>query len=292
MIISLENGISSAKIDTLGAQLMSFADSMGLEYIWQGDKEYWGSRAPILFPIVGPLRNKKTVVDGKEYEMPRHGIARTMEFDVSEKRSDRAVFTLRANEESRKNYPFDFELAVEFELRSNSLIQSFKVKNCGNIDMPYCLGGHPAINVPLVNGENFDDYVIKFSKPETCECPTIDMDNGLIITKKTHMRFENEDTINLKHSLFYKDAIIIQNVKSSYVELYSAISGQGVKFDFNGFKHFAMWSAINDAPFVCLEPWTSTATRDIENDNLVDKQDIIILKPGESREHSFSITQL
>mgnify|MGYP002641012121 FL=1 len=292
MIISLENGISSAKIDTLGAQLMSFADSMGLEYIWQGDKEYWGSRAPILFPIVGALRNKTTYVDGKAYKMERHGIARRMEFDVSEKRSDRAVFTLRANDESRSHYPFDFELIVEFELRSNSLIQSFKVKNCGNSDMPYCLGGHPAINVPLLSDEKFEDYVIKFSKPESCECPSIDMENGLVITQKPHMSFNNDDTIKLEHSLFYNDAIVIQNVKSSSVELYSVISGQGVKFDFSGFKHFAMWSAVNDAPFVCLEPWTSTATRDIENDNLVDKQDIIMLKPGETREHSFSITQL
>lgn len=292
MIITLENGISFAKIDTLGAQLMSFSDSMGLEYIWHGDKEYWGSRAPILFPIVGALRNKKTIINGKEYEMQRHGIARRMEFDVSEKRSDRAVFTLRANDESRSHYPFDFELTVEFELRSNTLIQSFKVKNCGGADMPYCLGGHPAINVPLVIGESFEDYVIKFSKPETCDCPSIDMENGLVLTKKPHMHFDNMDTLKLTHSLFYNDAIVIQNVKSSSVELYSTVSGRGVRFDFSGFKHFAMWSAVNDAPFVCLEPWTSTATRDVENDNLVDKQDIIMLPSGEVREHSFSITQL
>ncbi len=292
MIIKLENGISSAKIDTLGAQLMSFGDSMGTEYIWHGDKQYWHGRAPVLFPIVGALRGGKTNVDGKEYEMGRHGFARRQEFEVSEKRSDRAVFTLRANEETLKMYPFDFELVVEFELRGASLSQSFKVINRGNVDMPYCIGGHPAIKVPLVDGENFDDYVIKFPQRETCVCPTIDMDTGLIITKTPLMEINEEDTIRLKHSLFYKDAIIIQNIKSDSAELFSTVSGRGINFTFRGFKHFAMWSSVNDGPFVCLEPWTSTATRDIENDNLVDKQDIIMLSPGKTGEHGFTMTQL
>lgn len=292
MIITLENGIASAKINTLGAELMSFADSMGLQYIWQGDAAYWSGRAPVLFPIVGALRGGRTQIDGREYSLARHGVARRHEFDLSERRSDRAVFTLCADAATLGQYPYDFELAVEFELRGNSLHQSFRVTNRGDGDMPYCLGGHPAIRVPLTDEDNFEDYVVKFPQKISFDSPTVDMQTGLIVTKTPRMSFKDVDSIKMEHSLFYGDAVIIENAPFDSAELYSAVSGRGVNIKFIGFKHFAMWSSVNDGPFVCLEPWTSTATRDVEDDVLINKQDIIMLPAGETGEHRLILTQI
>lgn len=128
MLIHIKNENESAAIDTLGAELVSFMGDDGFEHIWQGDKTYWGGHAPVLFPIVGALRDNRTCINGEWYEMKRHGVARHEEFTVTEQGEDYVTLQLTANEETKKQYPFDFVLTVSYYLTGSSITTKFTVK--------------------------------------------------------------------------------------------------------------------------------------------------------------------
>ena len=55
MELELKRGGRTARVETLGGELVSYRDERGLEYIWGGDPAYWPGRNPLLFPIVGML---------------------------------------------------------------------------------------------------------------------------------------------------------------------------------------------------------------------------------------------
>ena len=110
MILTLKDTKASASIDSLGAQLISYRDSAGQEYIWQRDPSYWANCSPILFPIVGGLREDHVRIGETFYTMPKHGFVKSSELEARQEEPDRAVFTLKDSEETRSMYPFPFLL--------------------------------------------------------------------------------------------------------------------------------------------------------------------------------------
>ncbi len=292
MSITIKSSGISAQIRSLGAQLTSIQNTDGLEYLWQGDAQHWSGQAPVLFPIVGTIRNGKTEIEGKTYEMKRHGFARNMEFQLLEQQEDRAVFSLRANEETRKMYPFDFELQIIYRVEGCRLTNEYVVINHDGRQMPFVVGGHPAFNCPITAGENFEDYVVEFEKEETADCPSVNMSTGLIDFGNCRRVLDGERAIPMRHDVFYKDALIFDSLKSRKVKLYSKKSGKGVEMDFPGFDYLGVWSAANDGPFVALEPWTGCATCEDEDDVMEHKRNMTKLQPGEKFSVAFSVTLL
>lgn len=211
-----------------------------------------------------------------------------MALEAGDKQS--VTFRLDADEHTRAGYPYDFSLQVCYRLYGACVTAEYTVSNNGDSVMPYCLGGHPAFRVPLEKGENFADYRITFAQPETADCPQVNMQTGLIRDGKRNRFLTDADTFALNHVLFRGDALVFDQLKSRSVKLYSANSGHGVQMDFGGMDYFAIWSPMDDAPFVCLEPWTGTATLESEDDVFEHKQGVSLLAPGQQARHVFSIT--
>ena len=231
MLICIQNENVSAGIETLGAELVSFKGSDGFEHIWQGDPQYWGGHAPVLFPIVGALRDNKALIKGEWYEMGRHGFARRREFTVVEQREDAVVLELCADEETKKLYPFDFRFTISYMLTGSSVTTEFKVENTGDEPMPYSVGGHPGFNLPIEADETFEDYDIVFEKPETQKCPAIHPTECLIDYDKVIFEMDDEDVIPLQHSLFYNDALVFSDLNSETITLKSRKSGRKEKIE-------------------------------------------------------------
>jgi galactose mutarotase-like enzyme len=292
MKITIGDATGSAEIDSLGAQLVSLKNAAGTEYLWQGNSEYWSGQAPVLFPIVGALRDGKTWIDGNEFEMKQHGFARRMEFVLSGSDQSSASFSLRSNEETKEQYPFDFELTVTYRFCGSVLATEFCVSNLGQKPMPFAVGGHPAFNCPLSQEENFEDWAIEFEQNEAADCPQVDMQKGLIDFDKRTPLLNNEKTILLKHSLFSQDALIFDSLQSKKVKLFSLKNLHGVEMNFEGFDYLGIWSAVNDAPFVALEPWTGCATAGDEDDNFYHKRGMTLLEPGQKSIRTFTVTVL
>ena len=216
--------------------------------------------------------------------MPMHGFFRDLDLTPTIVKEDELVFETSDTEESLKVYPYKFSFKVTYKLINNTLKVIFNVSNKGNKEMLYMLGGHPGFKVPLFDGEEYSDYYLKFEQKETVDAMQV-VDGYLANEFKRALT--NEDTIILKHEMYNPDAIVLKDLKSSYVDLLSIKNDKGLRFRFKDFEILAVWSLMNDnANFVCLEPWNG-----IQKDFVVEheKMGVLSLKENETKEFSYTI---
>lgn len=272
-----------------GAELTSIQYN-GKEMLFQGAKVldsngniYWKRQAPILFPIVGQLKNSQTQIEDKTYEMSQHGFARDMDFEEISKTENEHHYMLKYNEETLKKYPYKFELHVIYEIIGDTLIVTYKVKNIDDKTIYFGLGGHPAFNCDYSNGE----YEIAFPEQED-EIEFLKLKDGLIDIENAENILQ-DNKIWLKEDTFDNDAVIMKNIKSNKVVLQNHETNQKIlEFDFTGFPYLALWSK-KGAPFVCIEPWQNTADRIDSTQIYKDKEGIIELPKDKEFECKYSI---
>ena len=279
------------KIQTkkLGAELTSVQYN-GKEMLFQGAKVldsngniYWKRQAPILFPIVGQLKNSQTQIEGETYEMSQHGFARDMDFEEISKTENKHHYMLKYNEGTLKKYPYKFELHVIYEIIGDTLTVTYKVKNIDDKIIYFGLGGHPAFNCDYSNGE----YEIVFSENED-KIEFLKLKNGLIDTEKAQNILQ-DNKIYLKEDTFDNDAVIMKNLKSNKVVLQNHETNQKIlELDFTGFPYLALWSK-KGAPFVCIEPWQNTADKIDSVQIYKDKENIIELPKDKKYQCKFMI---
>ena len=288
MIYKIKNEHLSVEISSLGAELQSIKTADGCEYLWQGNKEYWGGRAPIMFPICGRLFGGKYTYHGKEYTMPSHGIARASEFNIKKQANDSITLNLTSSDETKKLYPFDFSFDVSFSLVGSVIKVGYFVSNTGNDDLIFALGGHPAFNVPLENGLCFEDYKAEFDKK--CDAFRVDFSATCFLTENDQIYTQGgTKTINLRHDLFDNDAIFLYNVPKK-IKLYSGKGTKSVTVKFDKMKYVGLWhSTKTDAPFVCIEPWTGVPSTDGIIDDFLTKKEMIHLGSGLTHRTGYEI---
>lgn len=275
-----------------GAELTSIKYH-GEEFLHQGEKVldsngkvYWKRRAPILFPIVGSLKNNTTIINGEKFEMLQHGFARDMKFDILKISEREHIYVLKYNQETLKMYPFKFELYVSYRIDNNKLIVKYKVKNLDDKTMFFGIGGHPAFAINLKENK----YRLEFDEKEE-NAKFYQLDNGLISYKNNYINksiMSNEKSISIGKDTFTHDAIIMGNLKSKKIRLIENNNTRLV-LDFTGFKYLGIWSKKN-APFICIEPWYTTADYTDSNSIFEEKKDNIKLEENEEFECSYSIT--
>lgn len=287
MSVILENDHLQVTVNKKGAELTSAKNKLtGLEYMWSADPAYWAKTSPILFPIVGTLRNDSFLYEGKFYTLSRHGFARDMIFDVVEQHKSSATFQLLGNETTLEKYPFHFILEVNYKIENSFLVVSYNIKNSGPDTMYFSIGGHPAFKVPLTDETDFEDHFLHFSGEENAPRWPIDS-HGLILDTPTPL-LESSSTLKLTHDLFSQDALVFKNLKSNQVSIKSDKHAHGLDFFFDGFPYLGVWS-YKDASFVCIEPWCGIADSISHNQNLVEKEGIQELASAESWSRSWRV---
>lgn len=283
-MVRIENEQLTVLINEMGAELTSVIDRKSeVEYMWSGDTAFWGKHSPILFPIVGTLKNNTYHYKGNEYSLTRHGFAREKKFTVSE---DGSTFTLRSDEETKKVYPFDFLLSIRYSLNENELKVTYEVENTGTENLYFSLGAHPAFAVPIGNAGNYEDHFLEFNKEENADKWPITKE-GLISTKPEPF-LKNQKFIPLTKSLFEKDALVLKGLHSDTISIRSNKDDNGIDFHFEEFPYFGIWAA-KGADFVCLEPWCGIADSETHTQDLVTKEGINNLVLGEKFSRSWSI---
>ena len=264
-----------------GAELTSIKYN-GKEMLFQGAKVldsngniYWKRQAPILFPIVGQLKNSQTQIEDKIYEMSQHGFARDMDFEEISKTENEHHYMLKDNEETLKKYPYKFELHVIYKIVEDALQVTYEVKNIDNKKIYFGIGGHPAFKCDYSTG----DYEIVFEQNEE-NIEFLKLRNGLIDTENATNILE-ENKIHLTENIFDNDAIIMKNIKSNKVILQNRNTNKKIlEFDFTDFPYLALWSK-KGAPFVCIEPWQNTADKIDSNQIYKEKENILSIEPDE-----------
>lgn len=277
-VVFIENEFLKASFKPLGAELCSLVEKeTGTEHVWQANKEVWGRHAPILFPIVGQVENNQYHIGSKIYSLSQHGFARDFPFEITEHVPDKVVFLLKSNEASLKLYPYRFELEIRYSLKTSLLKIEYEVKNIDNQVIYFSIGAHPGFVCPFMADEKFDDYTLRFERKESAQ--RLLFEKGLRTGEKVGY-LHGEDTIPISHSLFAKDAIILENLSSKWVDLKNRKGNKVLRFHFEGFPLLAFWTHTEkNAPYLCIEPWFGVAdvrgaNKDYREKDFIEKLDL------------------
>jgi len=287
MTHQLTNNILTVSIAEKGAELQSIViNSTGIEYMWGADPAFWAKKSPVLFPIVGGLKNNQYRYGGNTYTLGRHGFARDMDFRVTEHSPSTITFTLAETAETLEKYPFAFQFSVKYVLDGNKLSVSYLVQNTGDKTMLFSVGAHPAFKVPVAEGTVFEDYFLQFSHVENAG--TWPLSPGGQIETFTTPLLDNTDVLPLTKPLFYKDALVFKHLMSNAISIVSNKTPHGLRVVFNGFPYMGIWNA-KDANFVCIEPWCGIADSVTASGELIEKEGINALPTGGVFERTWSV---
>lgn len=286
-MITITNAVISATINPKGAELVSLINqATQIDYMWSADPAFWGKSSPVLFPIIGSVKDDTFIYEGAEYHLPRHGFARECIFEVENQAEDSVTFLLKSDEASLKVFPFLFELRLHYVVDGNQLHVKYEVRNTGDTEMFFSVGGHPAFKVPFVDGTTYKDYYLEFNNQEDLMRWPLTRD-GLIEASPEKLPVENS-RIPLTKELFYQDALVFKHLQSDSVKLKSDKTPHQLQFDFKGFPFLGIWAAKN-ADFVCIEPWCGIADSANHNQQLTEKEGINRLHSQESFERTWTV---
>ncbi len=285
----LENNHLIADINKLGAELRSLR-SKGTyhEYMWSGDSAYWGKTSPVLFPIVGGLKDDRYRYRGRTYSLNRHGFARDLEFEETRLSGTEAVFVLHDTPKTQESYPFSFKLSIRYRLKGKSLACHYEVYNPhGTQTLWFSLGAHPA----FAAGEKeasapYDSHYLEFSDDEVLHRHLL---SGNLISDEVVTIPLTDNKLPLSYELFGSDALVMKDLKSKRIKLASGKSEHGIEFVHEDFPFFGIWAA-KGADFVCLEPWQGIADGVNHDQTLETKEGILSLPPRGSWSKGWEIT--
>lgn len=265
------------KTTSKGAELVSVTID-GIEKMHDGEN-FWNRHAPVLFPIVGKLKDGKTIIEGAEYEMGQHGFARDMEFEQIGENS----YVLKSNEETLKKFPYHFELYISYEVKGKEVKTKYKVVNKDSKKISFGLGGHPAYKCEYSSGK----YRLEFEDIED-EIEIYQLQDGLVKLEPEKLgKFFRENRIFLDKKTFENDALVLKNLKSTTVYLKTETKTV-LAFHYKGFPYLGVWSKP-EAPFVCIEPWLNTADKIDSTGKFEEKENLIHLNPEEVFETEYSV---
>ncbi len=288
MIHTIENKFLTVKIQHKGAEICSLkSKKTNQEFMWDANPEIWGSHAPVLFPIIGMLKNGTYQYKSKTYSIPKHGFIRNNEdLEIEEKSHTSITLKYHYNEESLAMYPFKFVFSITFKLIENSLLVIHKVDNIDENEMLFSIGGHPGFKCPLKDNESYTDYYIEFEKEELENTWTL-APSGLL-SGDSEPLLNNTTVLPLNESLFNNDALIFKTLKSSKASLKNKHNNTSLTVSFRDFNYLGIW-AKPKAPFVCIEPWLGITDADNTNGDLEQKEGILKLEANNSYSATFSI---
>lgn len=289
MIYTLRNSEMEVQVSSKGGELVSLRDAEQTEYIWIGDATYWKRHAPQLFPCIGRLTNNQYRMDGALHEMGQHGFLRDYELTKVEESETSLHLQLQSDASTRQLYDRVWTVDIFYTLCGKTLSVKFQVRNCDTRTLRFGYGIHPGFNVPLNPALRFEDYRLDFH--EVSIPKQMELTERYTISGGMHdYALEEGRYLPLQHSLFDHDAIILKDMPHT-VTLGSQKDEKKVTVAFPDMPFLGIWHAPEtDAPFVCIEPWSSLPSTDGVIDEFETKPDFITVEPEQTYTNNWSIS--
>lgn len=282
-MITIKNEFLTAKINEMGAELKGL-EFNGTKYIWEGNPDVWAGSAPLMFPVCGGLKDDKYTLNGKEYTLGKHGYARKKLFEVESVTDNSAVFLHKSNDETKKAFPFDYELRVIYTLDNKTLKVDYSVKNLSDDTMYFNIGSHEGYYTP----EGIEDYDVIFPQNETLDSYVL---YGNILSNQKLPIIKDQNILPLYDKYFTIDAVVFKDLKSKSAMLRNRKTGKALRIDFPDDSYFVLWHVPN-APYICLEPWNGIHDIVGSSYDITEKEGITSLNANTEFKHTHSITIL
>lgn len=288
MIYTIQNEHLTVKIHEKGATLWSIQDKDGTEYLWQGDERYWSDRAPNLFPYIARMTQGQYKFQDKTYHMDIHGFAKDIIFEAEQISDSHIVFSIRNTEKTYTQYPFQFCFSIIYKLEGFKLSTTYYVRNDDEKTMYFGVGGHPGFNVPLEEGRSFEDYYLEFDCVRGAN--RVGFSEDCFVTGElTEFSLEDSIRLPLTHNMFDDDAIVLTDMAAS-VSLKTNMGNKGVRVAYPNMSYLGIWHMPKtDAPYVCIEPWSSLPSRKDVVEDLESQPSLVVLRAKCEYENEFTI---
>lgn len=285
-IHTIQNEALSLQISSRGAQMQSLRYK-GRELLWQGDARYWADRAINLFPYIARLTNGMYRYKGQAFHLPIHGFVKDSELTVTPL-SREISFEMRHSPEILAQYPFLFVYRVVYRLEAERVAIRYEVENHGDEPMFFGIGGHPGFRVPLDSALDFEDYYLEFER--TCTPQRIVFSKSLLVSGREPFELEDGRCLPLRHSMFDEDAIVLEGTPGS-VTLKSKQKDIAVTVSYPQFRYLGLWhTPRTDAPFLCIEPWSSLPAQHGVIKELTEQPNLIQLNSREVYKNEWHIS--
>lgn len=285
----LKNDLLEVELNEKGAEIIKIIGMKDqLNYMWKRDPELWANSAPILFPIVGALRNNECRINQKIYSMTQHGFARHNAFSTHQLSDHCIEFELVPNDDILKQYPYLFDLKVIYTLKDNQLECKCIVKNTDDKDIYFQIGGHPAFACPFMEGESSNDYYVEFEQNETLYQKVLDVPHRAM-SHERKLLLDNEKRFFVRQELFQNDAIVIQDMKSHHISIKSINHQKSIKFYLENFDHVGLWASKHVGGLLAIEPWVGHCDYVDFEGEFKEKQSVVKLVPQDEFTCTFTI---
>lgn len=284
----LKNDLLTLEVDSFGAELQSIRGNRNrTEYLWQGDKAFWGRRSPVLFPIVGRVWDGVFRMDGKEYRLGQHGFARDREFEPMEDApEDEAWFVLRSDASTLELYPRQFRLEIGYRLDGERITVMWRIINEDSRPMAFHIGAHPAFNYPAFSAADPVHGYFLFGRDGLLS--QVIEEKGCVGDTVTEVETDKEMMLPLTGETFLHDALILADSQVRRVSMLDKERNPWLTLIFNA-PLVGLWSPKPDAPFVCIEPWWGRCDRMGFHGDFSEREYTNVIAPGETFEASYMI---
>ena len=269
----MEDGISATVLAD-GAELCSLQDAGGKEMMWQAEP-VWPRHSPVLFPIVGRLRDDRLLHDGQAYRLTQHGFARDRRFTWAERDATSCRLVLQDDAATQAMYPFPFRFEMSYRIAEGGLTVGYEVTNTGPGVLPVSVGAHPAFRWPLSGSKT--DYQIEFDTVE--DAPVRRLDGGLLRADPQPSPVHGR-VLPLDPALFEDDAVVMLHPSSRSLSFIGP--GGGVEVAWTGFEQLGLWCRAG-SDFLCIEPWHGYASPADFDGEFTAKPGLMLIPRGESR---------
>ncbi len=284
---TIENERLKLQTRPRAAQMKSLIDKKtGYELLYQGDQG-WADQNPSLFPIIGSTwKGGSYTINGKEYAMKNHGLVRYADLEGSSD-GQKITYVMTSDEETKKQYPFDFRFEISYELKDNRVIVSYDITNTGNEPMPFSFGLHPAFRTSQNPDEKFEDFSIRFNRPLDCDQVIFTPDFDPVVKKHTDLQEWQLSREDLKKY----GTLVFENPKADEAALcYKGEPRMSVHF--KNYPWLALWSHPKESDMVCIEPWYGHADYEKKEQPFDKREGTMILQPHASFEVSYEIESI
>lgn len=285
--VRIENEQLKVRISNKGAQLQSILHKeTNAEILWIGDESYWEEKSPVMFPVNVRFKDEKYSYKGKEYEMPRMGLAVINTFKLLPTSTpQKAILAFNNSPQSKKYYPFDFKFEITYELVKNKLVNRFKIENTGTDTLYFALGGHPGFNCPFEDGKTRGDYQYVF--PEEMTIDRTEIVNSLVHENQISF-LKKESRLSLDDTRIPDGGMFLKGTEIRKIGVAVKDQPPFVTVDLGDFPNVNMWSPPG-MPFACIEPMLSH--HDPQNSPLAieKKKHLIQLAPNSTDSYEYSI---
>ena len=249
----------------LGARLMNWSVALGdgsvrdvLHWPEIGTLEKFQSVRggnPVLFPFAGRSFDKGDALfwrdaAGVRRPMPAHGLARQGSFEAASSDDRGFVARFLPDAEARAAYPYDYEFTVAYRFDPLGLACEFRLENRGREPMPWSAGHHFYFTLPWTAGTARADYRIRIPAARRLR---LDPSGGLVPgpALQPEESLAQPALIDTIHTAMLSNEVVFGE-KGRPGDIAIRLGTERIP---DPDAAFITWTAADDSPFYCVEPW-------------------------------------